>query len=434
MNRSSLTFRAIALYCLVCAGTLYLFLHANLYAVNLVFSDQIDLFFAYPDSPSMIDLFLQQHGPHRRGLGSLIMYPTMVLSNFNVISIAFLTAICMSIQAIALVLISSELKLSIWTTVLLAILSLSLGSVELLTVTPNISHSALPMALTSLLVLTIIKSDYRWQSNLIECFLGLSLLFTGFGIFAFLAWCIICVLRVSYSFWQEQRKTRVELRTNALFLFASSLAVWIFLQDYNTSQAAGCAPTALSNPSDVVSYMAAISSMLLGAPKLDAEWVGYVIFFSYVVSGIGCLGLLLNKRREGFYPLIFILASGAFIANAAIGRHCLGLDSAYASRYYQLMACGAVGSMITIELLIRTYLTSRYWRVVTPTISLITILATLTWVNNERIKLSQTYSNHKQSFLSCVETDNVAVCNQTISIYPPSSKRLEETLRKTNQI
>ena len=53
----------------VTIGLAYRLLHLiDVYAVDLLFYDQIELYEVFLDDPSAWDLFRYQHGPHRQGL------------------------------------------------------------------------------------------------------------------------------------------------------------------------------------------------------------------------------------------------------------------------------------------------------------------------------------------------------------------------------
>jgi hypothetical protein len=197
--------------------------------------------------------------------------------------------------------------------------------------------------------------------------------------------------------------------------------------NYNFSKGEGCSATAFSNISDVVRYSFAVASIPLGGSKLGilAVPVGFTVITMFSVTGLIALRKLFSHRDiTSFALLVIILASGAFVINVAIGRHCLGIDSAYASRYYQFTTLGILGSLFALGLWC-----SERCSILINAVSIILIGVTLLSVNPAMRSMGSDFYGHKNNFALCIEHgESVHDCNARFTIYPADEKRLVSLL------
>lgn len=414
----------------------YLLVQVNNQAYNLVFSDQIDLFMGYLQKEGLASLFLQQHGPHRQGVGALVMLPVLEFANWDVRSLSYLTVLIMALGAAFIILAMLKKSIHLIPSVALIILSLSFGSAELITVTPNISHSALPVFFASLLFWLLLRDrmDGAWLNITILLVVTLSL-FTGFGIFLFFSYVLVFSVQVIGERLQKENKdqTKIIIILSTYALCAISLAVFFSNYDIPRANPEGCLVAPLSNLGDVLRFSFAVASIPLGGAKLGALAVpvGFIVMCLFSAIGLFALNKLFRHGdRTSFAVLVLILASGAFVINAAIGRHCLGIDSAYTSRYYQLATLGVIGSLFALDIWFRDK-----FSVVIKVVSVFIIGITLLSVNPSMKDVSRHFYGHKNNFALCLDGGgSVYDCNARFTIYPPDSGRLDYLLSMINNV
>lgn len=405
-----------------------LFKEIELDAFNLIFSDQIDLFAGYFANPDFLQLFMQQHGPHRQGLGAFFMFPVLKISQWNVISLSYLTLFFMTLSAMLFSIAMIARKEKVITILAVVAIILSFGSLELITITPNISHSVLPLFFTSMIVLASTKFDitsYKFSYSIL-CLSILSL-FTGFGLFLFLTYLILEFL--SYFLNYE----KINFRDFGLKISIIGLSISTFFFEYSFNMAEGCSGLSINTILPIVKYTFALASIPLGGNGLGpySFFIGFLMVTGYCFVGIKASNrYFIIKDRMSFAVLFLIITSLLFMVNASFGRHCLGFDTAYSSRYYFFSSLGLIG----------VFLSSHLWRSHISKI-IFTMLAILVFISQTLIidrsarDLSRGFSNHKRSFVECVKSGlNVSECNLIYPIYPPDSSKLNEYLTKFNQI
>ena len=423
----------LSLVFLVC--TFYLLLQVKLLAYNLVFSDQIDLFFGYLQNKNLITLFFQQHGPHRQGLGSLVMFPILKLANWDIRALSYLTFLVMIVSVLFWILSLRIKKIPLIPAIAIIVLSLSLGSVELLTITPNISHSALPILFSSLLFWLVLKYRFigLWP-NLASLIVLIFSLFTGFGIFLFFSYFVVfCIKELSIFSQKKLQHDSIVATLSTCIVFVFSLV--IFFIDYNYSKGEGCSASALSNIGQVLRYVFAVTSIPFGGSRLGAIAipVGFlVICMMSVIAFIATRNVITKKDITSFALLVMIMTSVGFVINVAIGRHCLGIDSAYASRYYQIASLGVIASIFALS----DWCRGKFSYVIS-TMTVILILVTFLVINPSMKQMGEDFFGLKKNFNSCLDSGgSLHDCNIKFKIYPPDDQRLGSILamiKKTNR-
>ncbi|HPM43749.1 MAG TPA: hypothetical protein PLV52_07945, partial [Candidatus Omnitrophota bacterium] len=150
-----------------------------------MFWDQWDFFDAFFGKNSIWDIFAWQHGPHRQGLGLILTKAIGQLSGWNTriecLTIGGLVFIAM---CLAIALKKRLLGRISWADVVIALIFLTPVQSEIFAMTPNMSHSAIPLMLIVLYAMawTIDRLSIRYISVLSLNFL---LIFTGFGLSVF---------------------------------------------------------------------------------------------------------------------------------------------------------------------------------------------------------------------------------------------------------
>ena len=85
------------------------------------------------------------------------MLPLMQAFGWDVSYLAYITVLIMFVGVVLILLTLRGVKANLIPTVAIMFILLSPGAIELITVTPNISHSALPLMLTAFIFWQIVK-------------------------------------------------------------------------------------------------------------------------------------------------------------------------------------------------------------------------------------------------------------------------------------
>jgi hypothetical protein len=119
------------------------------------------------------------------------------------------------------------------------------------------------------------------------------------------------------------------------------------------------------------------------------------------------------RRHEALIGAVLLSYSLLFCAIAPIGRLCLGMQAAFASRYVTLL--------IPAFLAIYFYLLSRSWRGKRNLVLGLWVLLLLPAAVHKPWEDIRWYSNGKRDWANCyVRTENILYCDQTanFSIHP----------------
>jgi len=209
------------------------------------------------------------------------------------------------------------------------------------------------------------------------------------------------------------------------------LAILLFMNNYSFSRAEGCVKTALMNVINIVKYASSTISLIVGGKGAfgnSSIVIGFIIFIMQIIMIIFIsFKLYFKANKNNFIILMLLLTSVSFVLNAGAGRHCLGIESAYASRYYLLIVPGVIGLLIAFDLLFKNK--SSFF---VTLFSLFIISSQVYFIPSQSEVLGQAYFNHKNNFLLCLDKEGASVseCNSKFSIYPPDSIRLETFLKR----
>lgn len=392
---------------------------------NLAFSDQIDIFFGYLNNQDSLTLFFQQHGPVRQGLGAIVMSYALSLANWNFSIISYITVAVMILSAYFLLLSIRSHQIS-WITKIASIsIVLSLGAGELMTVTPNISHSSLPVLFSFIIIYSIIENKFISKTNHIVIIICVILsLFTGFGIFVFFAYLIVFSMMMLNRFLFGTENLRKLAINYAGICIIMAISVSIFFMNYSITTAKGCADSAIYNIWSILVYSFNVTSVVYGGSKLGAlsTPIGFFQIVLFAIISIVCtFRIIKNGDVFAACVLLLMLVSMAFIFNIAVGRYCLGDGSAFASRYYPLSSLGVIGMLLAIDRYFQNSFT-----LIIKVLSTCIVILNLSVVFPVGMDLMQSFYSHKNNFIQCMKKpDSLKFCNERYIIYPPSVDRLQ---------
>lgn len=413
-------FGAACTWAIAAALGLRLIRFASDYAVNLIFSDQWDFYNPLFHGEGWLGMMLYKHGPHRQGLGGLLLGIGATLSgwDFRVDSYIVVGVVVLAVPA-ALALVRrlhGPLRIS---DALIPLIILTTASFESLTVIPNPAHSAVPMLLGILVALAWTVPDARWRYGLLSL-LSLALVFTGFGLFMGLL--IPTLLAVEAAHHLVRRSAA--WRGPALGLLASAASWALFFVRYQFDSASPCPIYPPSSPLSYIEFIALMFARFVGidygrAPVL-ALWVGGALLVGAV--GLGAwAGVRVVRVGPQAAPTdragaLLIAYSLLFSANSAVGRVCSGVDGGQASRYMLLMIPAFLGAY----LLLRGLPFPRRRAIILAVLVLLLLPLPLPYRSDDEAA-ARGFAQYKQTWRACyLKKHDVSACDKKagIPIYP----------------
>jgi hypothetical protein len=384
-------------------------------AVNVLFWDQWDLYDPLFQHENLWTMFRWQHGPHRLGPGMILTWIVAELSGWDTrveaLVIGGATALNAAVALIVKVAITRAIDAA---DVLLVLLFLSLRQAAIFLVTPDVSHSAMPLFLVLSFGLALVTGrGYARGAALLT--IDALAIYSGFGlllgVIAPLVWTIDLVRR------PPERRGGFA----AVALIWSLAALGSFFVGYRFVPAVDCFQFPHPRPREYLVFAALmLARPLVGSGReLPHLLIGAAILVALLaVTGGATVRTLRDRGRGGDRWLAVAVFSGftlLFVAFAALGRVCLGVTAGQASRYMPYLLPGFLA----------LYLVSRAIRPV-PARTTLTALVALLLVGGElRIWWGEgwltSYSAGKARWAQCYrERRDIAECDNAtgFKIYP----------------
>jgi hypothetical protein len=317
--------------------------------VNILFWDQWDFLaglFADADAWTM---FRWQHGPQRQGLGGLIIAVLYPATAWNGRADAAASALVMFLAALAALWLVKRVcgSLRAWDAIV-PVICLTTTNAESYVLAPNLAHGPLPLLLLVgyALALTV-------QSHVVRCLALVAINFfsvnTGFTMLMGGVTPILLMLLAS-----APGLTRRERLIYGTGVAASLATVALFLYGFVPVSATDCFHFPHERPWDYVSYTGLVlarpfgviagpsTQVLVGA----AIAVGMGAFVTYAT-----LRVLRVRGASQLWLVTCSLAGFAFLfaSSTAVGRVCLGLDSANATRYIPYILPGVLALYLVLR-------------------------------------------------------------------------------------
>lgn len=384
-------------------------------AVNILFSDQWDLYNSLFDHMGWWAMFARQYGPHRLGLGAWLTAVVALASGWNARAEAFAVGGTITLAMVLALLLKRRLvgRWSAWD-VCIPLIMLSLAQYETLTVGSNPAHSAVPLLLIMLYALawTLARPLWRYAALLL---LNILLIYTGFGLFMGLLTIglltLECVQRAARHDWTQGWQSGVAWGI-AVASFSS------FFIGYEFIPAVGCFSFPDERPLAYPWFMSLMFARFVGLEFADAALLATTIGGVVLAGVVGaCVyhgtRLVRHDVREAHTSRTVTLLLGftlLFCANAAIGRVCSGVEAGQASRYMTLLTLGFVGVYLHL-------LTLRRARVRTALLALLLALLLPLPLPSRADNMAQSagWQTPKQAWKTCYLRENsIESCNKTV--------------------
>jgi hypothetical protein len=407
------------------AGRLAYFL--NRYTVNIIYWDQWDFLQGMFDGADAWTLFRWQHGPQRQGLGNLISAVLYPITSWDGRTDAVVSAVSMGLAALAALWLVKRVcgTLRPWD-VVAPLLFLTTTNAESYVVAPNSAHGPIPalLLIAYALALTVQSHSKRCALLVVLNFFAVN---TGFtlllgGITPVLLLLFACAHGVS---------TR-DRAVYAAGIVASLSALALFFHGFIPHSATDCFQFPHPRAWEYVPYIGFVlarpfgleaggtaGQLLIGSGVAFAvaTFATYAVFRVLRVSDDSTLWLV-TSALVGFALL--------FASGSAVGRICLGFQSANASRYIPYILPGMLAMYLVIR---RSAPTSQVAAALLPVV----LVACITKETDEQSANEATaYLKYKQRWRDCyVAMHNISACDAYAGhgVYPaPQATNLQQKL------
>ena len=399
----------------------------NSYTVNIVYWDQWDFLQGLFDGADAWTLFRWQHGPHRQGLGNLILAVLYPATGWNGRADAAASAVVLLLAAVAALWLVKRVcgRLHPWDSVV-PLIFLTTSCAETYVVAPNLAHGPLPALLMVGygLALTV-------KSHAIRCLTLVTLNFfavnTGFTNFLGVITPVLLLVMASAPVVTSRERAVYFV---GIALCAATLA--LFLHGLVPHSATDCFQFPHVRPWEYLPYMGFVVARPFGFRAVETPV--YLIAASaaaVILAGLVAYTTVRLVRTRGDAVLWTVTSSLTgfallFAAASAVGRVCLGLGSANASRYIPYMLPG----MLAMYLVVRTHANRSHAAL---TLLLVFVVAC---VAKELPDVSEfeggVYLRYKQRWRACyLATHDIGACDAFAghAVYPnPEATHLQQKL------
>jgi hypothetical protein len=325
------------------------------HSVNILYWDQWDFYRPLFQGQGWWETFAYQHGPHREGVGLVLMRILADLSGWDSRWDAFAQSLIL-IGAAALGLrLATRFGIPGSSLALAAVplLFLNVLQYEIFVGAVNLSYSAMPMFLLMGYCLCWFARDARWRILAISA-LTFLLLFTGFGLFV----GILTPLLLATECVQALRaREKGPAALSGLGLAASGASWALFSHGYLFQPAVPGFRFPYERPAQYFVFVGRMLGNFFGAPILSLSGVilGLLVAAALVLICIwhGRRVVRIGVAREPASVVLFCLSAFTllFCTNAAIGRVFTGEIAPLSSRYVTLLIPGAMALFLQIALL-----------------------------------------------------------------------------------
>jgi hypothetical protein len=322
----------------------------NRYAVNLVYWDQWDFLQGLFDGADPWTLFRWQHGPQRQGLGNLILAVMYPATGWNGRADAAAIAVVMLLAATAALWLVKRVcgPLRPWD-VVVPLVFLTTSSAEAYIAVPNLAHGPLPalLLMSYALTLTIPSHPARCVTLVVVNFFSVN---TGFTLLLGGVTPVLLLLLAS-----GPRVTRRERTLYAAGIAASLGTLALFFHGFAPNAAVECFQFPHVPAWEYLPYTGFVLARPFGflADQPTAHLrlgagvaIGMAGFVTY-----SAWRLLRVRGDSVLWAVTSALAGFAwlFAATSAVGRVCLGYDSASATRYIPYILPGILALYLVIR-------------------------------------------------------------------------------------
>jgi hypothetical protein len=402
------------------ATSIRLFFLIKTYAVNIFFVDEWDIYNPLFNHSGLWQIFDMQYGPHRQGFGGIIIWLISGFTHWSAKGDAYATfglVLFASIAALAL----KKIIFRKWAVsdIVIPIIFLTVSQFETFVITPNEAHSAFPLLGILLFGLSWLIPN-RVARYIFVLLTNFVTMFTGFGVFIGFITPILLLLDLIQAIKSKNKRW---LMDGSIAFIVSIIIVTVFFYNYFFAPAVSCFKI---TPNFIIKYpafMAVILSRFLSVNYSTSKWLslglGMILLIPLLITFIYHGYKLLIKSSFTSLNYIVFAFSGfslLFLFNAAVGRMCLSMSAAYASRYVTLTIPG----LFAIYLFLIS-LSKNPWRNLSIILFLALIFISIP-LRSSDIKTLDYFTQGKIAWKNCyLQIENTAACDQKTNfwVYPP---------------
>lgn len=327
----------------------------NTHAVNMLYSDQFDIYQPMYEGWGWWDTFALQHGPHRQGMGLVVTRVIASLSGWDTRWDAYAVSLTMIGAAFLGLRLAAQFGMPRSSLLLIAVplLFLNVHQYEIFAGAVNLSYGAMPMILFMAYCLSWFLANTLWRFLLIGV-LTFLLIFTGFGLFVgFLTPPLVTI--EALQAWRSGAKRRALLSLMALGI---TFAGWgLFAKGYTFQPAVAGFRFPYEHPLEYVVFIARMLGNFYGTAVLSRVQlvVGLVAALALVVISVwnGFRLMVRGVANDPRSVVLFCLSgfSILFCSNCAVGRVFTGPIAPLAPRYASLLIPAGLAIFLQLSVL-----------------------------------------------------------------------------------
>ena len=329
------------------------------YAVDVLFWDSWDLYNPLFHGQGWWASFDYQHGPHRQGVGGLLIRAFATRTRWDTRYDAATVCGALIAAAIAAVWLAWRCGVRSWPLAAVPVVCLNARQYTMLIASANPSHGALPVLLFTLYALTWFVRSTAVRLTLLVL-LTTALIFTGFGLFVGLLTPPLLYFEATAARRGDRRRARAAAVAVGCVLLAWAAFAWNYRADPASLKFHFPADRPVEYAYFVGSLLANFAGLGTGlgtdpaAPPTAGEGVTIAVGLALAaVVGWVCVDRGRRAFRAGVVRdrtsvVLFCLSAYGllFAANAAVGRVPEGWRTAAAPRYVTLGIPAALAVVI----------------------------------------------------------------------------------------
>ena len=321
-------------------------------AVDVMYFDSFDIHDVLFHGGGWWASFDQQFGPHRQGVGGLLIRVLADLTRWDTrydaqaVSLTLIAAVPLGVW------LAWRCGVRGWPLVAVPVLYLNARQYEMFVAPANPAHGALPVLLVTAICLAYFVRRTAARLGLL---VGLTFCaaFTGFGLFA----ALLTPPLLALEYVQARHAGRPA--AGVALALAGIVAVWVgFAYGYRFDAASNKFAFPFDRPVEYLYFVGALLGNAVGAEGATGQpgWGTITIGLLLAAAGLGVAGVRGARVVRGGVVAqradvaVFILAAFGvlFTVNAAIGRTPEGWETGIASRYVTL--CIPTGLAVLLHL------------------------------------------------------------------------------------
>lgn len=329
----------------------------NAKSVNVLYWDQWDFYLPVFHGEGWWAMFTRQHGPHREGVGLVVMRIVDILSGWNSRADAFAESVVLIAAAGLGIRLALRFGIPGRSLALVAIplVFFDVLQYEIFVGSVNLSHGAMPVLMFMAYCLCWFHTGTAWRVPVISA-LTFLLIFTGFGIFAGVLTPLILAVEAAHAMRARDGRHAAAAAAGVAACVASGI---LFARGYAFQPGAPGFAFPYPHPAQYLAFVGAMLGNFFGAPLLSTFGIVLGLVVAAALAAICAwharLLAIAGAVREPKSVVLFCLSAFTLLycADTAVGRVQLGPTAPLASRYVTLMIPGALALFLQLAALAR---------------------------------------------------------------------------------